>query len=84
LFVKPFSWVVLTFIIGQLLTMIISTCKIAFLTMASENLNQSLALAKDTLQNYQVLQYNIKKYDKIKANRVFSIFGLVYVHYHAT
>ena len=52
--------------------------------MASENLNQSLALAKDTLQNYQVLQYNIKKYDKIKANRVFSIFGLVYVQYHAT
>ncbi len=64
LFVKPFSWVVLTFIIGQLLTMIISTCKIAFLTIASENLNHSLALAKDTLQNYQVLKKHKNKFDQ--------------------
>jgi hypothetical protein len=44
--------------------MIISTCKIAFLTIASENLNHSLALAKDTLQNYQVLKKHKNKFDQ--------------------
>ena len=58
LFVNPFSWVVLTFIIGNFFAMIISTLRISSLTTASENLNTSLAMAKDHLQNYQV--YSLK------------------------
>ena len=55
LFVQDtFSWVVLCFIIVNALLFIIAVFKIINLTVASEDLNVALHLARDVVQNYQV------------------------------
>jgi hypothetical protein len=53
LFVQPFSWLILSFIIVQVLLGFVAVYRIVHLTMASENLNQELQLVVDHLQNFK-------------------------------
>jgi hypothetical protein len=57
LFVQPFSWLILAFIIVQFLLSFLAVFRIWHLTSASENLNRELQLAVDNLQNFKA---NIK------------------------
>ena len=54
LFSPPFAWVVLLFIITNILVVIVAALKLWQMTKACEQLNESLTLAKDHLQGFQV------------------------------
>jgi len=54
LFVDPFPWVVLYFIIVNLLSIIMALYRIFNPTRACDKLNRVLESSKDCLQNYQV------------------------------
>ena len=54
LFSPPLAWVVLIFIIGNGLGVIVAILKLWQLTRVCEKLNESLILAKDHLQGFQV------------------------------
>lgn len=49
-----FYWVVLSFVIVNVILFINATYKVVNLTVTSEALNAELNLAKDAIQNYQV------------------------------
>ena len=51
----PFPWVVLWFILVNVVMFILATCRIINMTSGSECLSKELKLAKDCVQNYQVL-----------------------------
>ena len=55
IFVQPFSWVVLVFIIGNALVLADSVWRMTSLMMACEQINDGLEKAKDNLQNFQVV-----------------------------
>ena len=54
LFMRPFEWVVVSFIISNILLLIMATMKIFLATSASEDLNTSMVDARDHLQIFQV------------------------------
>jgi hypothetical protein len=54
LFVKPFSWVVLMFVIYNCLVSMIDVYRIWNLTSATESIGAEMNLAKDHVQNYKV------------------------------
>ena len=55
IFIKEsFPWVVICFILVNVVVFFLATYRIFNLTSASEGLNQELNLAKDCIQNYQV------------------------------
>ena len=51
---ESFPWVVLCFILVNVLIFFLGTYRITNLTSASEGLNKELNLSKDCIQNYQV------------------------------
>jgi cytochrome b subunit of formate dehydrogenase len=53
LFIHPFSWVILLFIVHMFLMSFLAVYRIGHLTLASENLNHELQLAVDHLQNFK-------------------------------
>ena len=57
LFVDPFPWVTLYFIIVNVLSFIMDLYRIFNPTRACDKLNRSLELSKDCLQNYQVWSF---------------------------
>ena len=58
LFSPPLAWVVLIFIIANALGVIVAALKLWQMTVICEQLNESLSLAKDYLQGFQV-SFNI-------------------------
>jgi ABC-type Na+ efflux pump permease subunit len=56
LFVNPFSWVVLTFVVFNFLLAVIAAFRIWNLTASTESIRSQLSLAKDLFQNYKVLR----------------------------
>ena len=54
LFLPPVAWVVLLFIVANILGITVAILKLWQLTVACEQLNESLTLAKDHLQGLQV------------------------------
>jgi hypothetical protein len=54
LFTPPIEWVVVAFVVANVLLLSMALAKILLLTFSSESLNTALSDARDHLQNYQV------------------------------